>query len=303
MRLFHWLRRGMATLGSPRWPAAPPPPRRRPPVARPALWRVADADTTIYLFGTIHMLPPNYAWRTPALDKALAKSDGLIVETLIDEKNPQRFRTELAQLGYRNGLPPILERVAPDKRAALYARRSPGRRCRWRRLTGWKPGRPRSSCSALQFQDARPQGRRRGRNRRFATAFAGAAQADRPARNQPRAIGLLRSIVGTRATRPARRRDRTARGHARPIQRDAQGLDRGRYQGDRARAFNEEMRDSPELRDALLARRNANWAGWVERRMTQPGSVMVAVGAGHLAGDGSVQDMLQRRGYRVTRLQ
>jgi uncharacterized protein YbaP (TraB family) len=73
--------------------------------------------------------------------------------------------------------------------------------------------------------------------------------------------------------------------------------------GEIARSFSAELRDSPELRDALLARRNANWAGWVERRMTQPGSVMVAVGAGHLAGDGSVQDMLKRRGYRVTRVQ
>jgi len=70
-----------------------------------------------------------------------------------------------------------------------------------------------------------------------------------------------------------------------------------------ARSFNAEMADPPELRDALLARRNANWAAWVERRLAQPGSVMVAVGAGHLAGDNSVQDMLQKRGYRVTRLQ
>ena len=28
------------------------------PAATPALWRVADADTTVYLFGSIHMLPP-----------------------------------------------------------------------------------------------------------------------------------------------------------------------------------------------------------------------------------------------------
>ena len=70
-----------------------------------------------------------------------------------------------------------------------------------------------------------------------------------------------------------------------------------------ARSFSAEFHDSPELQAALLARRNANWAGWVERRMTQPGSVMVAVGAGHLAGDGSVQEMLKRRGYRVTRVQ
>jgi uncharacterized protein YbaP (TraB family) len=37
--------------------------------------------------------------------------------------------------------------------------------------------------------------------------------------------------------------------------------------------------------------------------MTKPGSVFVAVGAGHLAGSGSVIDLLQRDGYKVRRIQ
>jgi uncharacterized protein YbaP (TraB family) len=30
-----------------------------PALAKPALWVVKDADTTIYLFGTVHLLPSN----------------------------------------------------------------------------------------------------------------------------------------------------------------------------------------------------------------------------------------------------
>jgi len=60
---------------------------------------------------------------------------------------------------------------------------------------------------------------------------------------------------------------------------------------------------SPELREALLKRRNLNWARWIQRRMAAPGSVFVAVGAGHLAGPDSVVSMLQRDGYRVRRIQ
>jgi uncharacterized protein YbaP (TraB family) len=37
--------------------------------------------------------------------------------------------------------------------------------------------------------------------------------------------------------------------------------------------------------------------------MAAPGSVLVAVGAGHLAGADSVITMLQRDGYRVKRIQ
>ena len=36
-------------------PAAKPAPVL---IAKPALWKVSDADTTIYLFGTIHLLKP-----------------------------------------------------------------------------------------------------------------------------------------------------------------------------------------------------------------------------------------------------
>ena len=70
-----------------------------------------------------------------------------------------------------------------------------------------------------------------------------------------------------------------------------------------ARSFNSEYSGTPELLDALLARRNANWARWIEHRLDQPGTLMVAVGAGHLAGKASVQALLERRGYKVRRLQ
>ena len=53
---------------------------------------------------------------------------------------------------------------------------------------------------------------------------------------------------------------------------------------------------SPELKDALLARRNANWARWVKGRLDQPGTVLVAVGAGHLAGDQSVVEHAEKAG-------
>ena len=43
--------------------------------ARPALWEVSDHDTTIYLFGTIHLLPPNYSWESPAIHKAVDTSN------------------------------------------------------------------------------------------------------------------------------------------------------------------------------------------------------------------------------------
>jgi len=70
-----------------------------------------------------------------------------------------------------------------------------------------------------------------------------------------------------------------------------------------ARSFNRDLSGSPELKEALIKRRNANWSKWIEQRMAKPGAVLIAVGAGHLAGPDSVISLLQRDGYKVRRVQ
>jgi uncharacterized protein YbaP (TraB family) len=73
-----------------------------------------------------------------------------------------------------------------------------------------------------------------------------------------------------------------------------------------ARLVNAEEHDSPierTLHDMLFTHRNATWATWIRGRLTRPGTVFIAVGAGHLAGRDSVIAMLQREGYRVRRVQ
>ena len=51
-----------------------------PAVPGPALWKVADEDTTIYLFGTVHALPKDVPWMRGAIGPALAASDTLVTE-------------------------------------------------------------------------------------------------------------------------------------------------------------------------------------------------------------------------------
>ena len=61
--------------------------------------------------------------------------------------------------------------------------------------------------------------------------------------------------------------------------------------------------EAPEIAKVLIDTRNANWVRWLEHRLDQPGTVLVAVGAGHLAGKGSVIELLQKQGYKVERMQ
>ena len=53
---------------------------------------------------------------------------------------------------------------------------------------------------------------------------------------------------------------------------------------------------------ALLYNRNERWASWVKTRMDEPGTVFMAVGAGHLAGKDSVQVQLGTRKLTATRI-
>ena len=52
----------------------------------------------------------------------------------------------------------------------------------------------------------------------------------------------------------------------------------------------------------LLVDRNRNWAQWIKQRMTKPGTVFIAVGAGHLAGPDSVQAQLAKLGLKAERV-
>jgi uncharacterized protein YbaP (TraB family) len=71
-----------------------------------------------------------------------------------------------------------------------------------------------------------------------------------------------------------------------------------------ARLMNEdEGKDDPLLIERLITDRNAHFAAWIEQRLTRPGTVFMAIGAGHLAGTGSVQALLARAGIRVERVQ
>ena len=58
----------------------------------------------------------------------------------------------------------------------------------------------------------------------------------------------------------------------------------------------------PALYDVLVRRRNAAWTEWLEERLKKPGTLLFAVGAGHLAGRDSVQTMLETRGLKVKRV-
>ena len=71
---------------------------------------------------------------------------------------------------------------------------------------------------------------------------------------------------------------------------------------DRLAALMNDGMSQPELFDALLVRRNRAWVPQIEALLERPDTALVVVGAGHLVGDQSVVDLLRQAGYTVERL-
>jgi uncharacterized protein YbaP (TraB family) len=61
-------------------------------------------------------------------------------------------------------------------------------------------------------------------------------------------------------------------------------------------------RASPDTYRMMFTERNERWADWIRARMQAPGTVFVAVGAGHLAGKDSLLVRLAERGILSQRV-
>jgi uncharacterized protein len=294
------LRRIGAVLGAPLLLGAVPAQARVPQAAHPALWEVSDPDTTIYLFGTIHLLPDGLKWRTPKFDKAVADSQELVVETTVDQKNLQAIQQAEFSLGLKQGLPPITKRVPPAQvprlRAAIAKSGVPEKF--FDQMKTWLAA---IQLLAVQFRDMGLKGSD-GPEAVLREQFL--------SDNKP--LGELETNVEQfgyfdRMSEKAQRE--LLQGALEPqsnTHKEFTGMLSSWAEGDVpgiGATFNKELSGSPEIRNLLLKQRNANWAKWIEQRMAQPGTIMVAVGAGHLAGKDSVLATLAADGYKVRRLQ
>jgi uncharacterized protein len=274
---------------------------RVPDVAHPALWEVSDPDTKIYLFGTIHLLPDNYQWRTAKFDEALAGSQQLVVETIVDQKNPAKLMAAMASLAFNTpNLPPLADRVPAGRRAALAAaiKKSGFPPQALDRMETWAAA---FILLGNQFRDLGLKGDA-GVEAVLRNTFTSEGKSIDELETNVQQLSFFDKLPEA----AQRQLLDGAIDASEEMKKDFRGMlaawSRGDVEGI-ARTFNRDLAASPDLQEALLKRRNANWSKWIEQRMTEPGAVFIAVGAGHLAGRDSVIELLKHDGYNVRRVQ
>jgi len=261
------------------------------------LWKVSDDDTTIYLFGTIHLLPKGIEWYDGRVANAFEQSQELVTE--IPEVPQQKTMAVTMQLGALPAGQTLRGQMTPAERAkfeaALQSLSVPP--TAFDQLKPWLAsvaimsiplmrsgysldngveaqldqrnkalGRPRLGLETLEYQLG---------------IFDGLP-------NEAQKAYLFETVdaLPVLTKEIAKMVEAWSKG-------DAQAL---------AELLNDEM-DDPVLYKALLSDRNRNWSQWIDDRLDRPGTVFIAVGAGHLGGRDSVQEFLGKAGIKVERVQ
>lgn len=267
-----------------------------PAAKGPALWKVADSDTTIYLFGTVHVLPKDVEWYDATISKALEGSDILVTEIPMDPASEAAMQQLVGQKGLLPAGTTLRSLLTPEQTtqytAALAKLGAPPQA--FDPLKPWLAGLTLSLAPLMQSGYDPNSGVEKVLLAKVADKPKGALETAEfqlgifDGMPQDAQIAFMMEAANNLdKTKPML--DRMV---AEWVKGDADAL---------AEVMNEGM-DDPKVAEALLYNRNANWAEWIKTRLDQPGTVFIAVGAGHLAGAKSVQDVLGQKGIKVTRV-
>ena len=100
-------------------------------VPGPALWQVADEDTTIYLFGTVHALPQSTNWFDGRIERAFDASDELVTEIDVGDAGKSQRARSGATTGLRRRWGSTSERaIGTGPGSRRWSAGSPGPRTR-----------------------------------------------------------------------------------------------------------------------------------------------------------------------------
>ena len=266
--------------------------------ADPALWVVKDDDTTIYLFGTVHVLKPGLSWFDEAVKDAFDKSDQLMLEMVMPE-DPAEVAKVMMPLAIDQTGKTLSSRLDPDQlkayQAAMASVGLPA--AQFDMFEPWFPAITLSVLPLTKLGYDPNQGAEK-----LLTSFA--KQANKPVKG----LETLGEQLGFFDKLPETQQVTFLNQVVKDLDKLGPQLDKmvvlwakGDPEG-LAVSMNESMAATPELAKTLLWDRNARWADQLKARMDQPGTVFVAVGAGHLAGEHSVQDFLKERGLTAKRV-
>jgi len=269
-----------------------------PATAEPALWAIKDQDSTIYLFGTIHVLKPQTQWRSPRINQALKASDDLVIEVL-GADDPAVMQPLVMQYGLDRATPLSQKLSSKDfKRAQGLAQAAGMPPQAMEVMRPWlasislamlpviKAGYdPRSGVEQVISGEMKAAGK-------SVSSLETVEQqirffADMPTKTE---VEMLQATLDDAEAGPAKIDSMVAAWAAG----DIRALEE---------QFITEMKTNyAEVYGVLLTDRNRDWATQLKTKLAGSGVSFVAVGAGHLVGPDSLQAQLATLGVQAERV-
>ena len=262
----------------------------------PALWVVKDADTTVYLFGTVHILKPGLGWFDEGVKEAFDRSDRLVLELVeppAAESQALFGKLAMDQQGK------TLRSKLNDADRAVYETAMGKIGLPAAALDPFDPWAGAITLSLLAMQKSGFDANSGVEKQLSAAAKIG---------NKPiQGLETMEFQLGVFDTLPESEQIKFLVETAKLIDDAGSNMDKmvelwAAPDPDRLGQLMNEGLTSRMLYDALLTKRNANWAKWISAQMEKPGVSFVAVGAGHLAGPTSVQTLLPAYGLTASRV-
>lgn len=266
--------------------------------AQPALWHLSDDDSDIYLFGTMHILPPGLDWQSEEIEAAFDAADTVWFEAPVHDPQAQ---AQSAMLMIQHGFNPagttLSTQISEEARAKLdeIVRQYGLSAADLEAMRPWMAAtvlqlayiqsrgfNPESGVESVLWPDAV------GSGKQFAY-FETMEEQIRFLADLPPEVEAAYLEDALFEFEEAEVLDEMLDAWSTG---DVATLDE---------ITNEDMRESaPDLHQSLIVDRNRRWLERIREALAGAGTHFIAVGAGHLTGSEGLPELLRAQGLSVT---
>lgn len=242
-----------------------------PANADPAIFVVRDADTTVYIFGTFHVLDGQSEWFNDQVRDAFEKSDELVLETLVPEAPGPGVMRQPVRMP---NVTPSASFLATT-RMAINAGKTQGMQVN-------------NGADMVLRHEAEIEGK--------------SVEGLETLESQLNMFTRMPASLAAPAPQAGEAVGATPMESLSKAMADMQSAWKRGDQTVFVQMLSQLKQASPNTYRMLFTERNARWADWIAGRMQTPGTVFVAVGAGHLAGQDSLLVRLAELGIPSQRV-
>lgn len=272
----------------------------QPPAFDPALYVVRDADSTLYLYGTVHVRPRGADWGDEDVRAALAESEEIWTELIMSPESEAEAAALFQRFGAAPGDRPLSSWLSAEENARLDATAA--------RLSipraALEPMQPWLAALTLSLTPIIRAGYDPNSGvDRAVDAFGDAhGKTMRAFETNEFQLGMLAGLSPELQREMLLEAIDEADQGAVLFEQMTRAWERGDLEALEAVVIDDTRDNYPELYQALFVQRNNAWMTVLMREMEGSGVDFVAVGAGHLIGADGLIEQFRARGYAVERV-